>query len=149
MTDGASIFVVGAIPSTKTWTVSPLRLLKQSNPRASTIFRVAVNIQVGPAYPHGWLMRFSWSAFAVEVDHHEGQVGGGDAADAARLAETDGSNPRQLLLRLHAELGHGGKIELLRNAARFERLKSFDLLRLLLDVTCVLCLDRHLLDHIG
>ena len=72
----------------------------------------------------------------------------GDAADAARLPEAHGPHARQLFLRLHAELRHGGEIEMMGNPPRFHRLKPLDLLGLFLDVAGVFCLQGDLLDHV-
>src|SRR5205085_2477637 len=81
-------------------------------------------------------------AAALEVDGEDGDVGGGDAADAQGLAEAAGGELRQFLPRLVAQAVYRGIVEADRDELVFELGEARDVSRLARDVPRVL--DPHL-----
>ena len=51
---------------------------------------------------------------ALEIDHQRRNVGGGDAGDAAGLAETGGADVAELLPRFEPQTGHLPIVEIRR-----------------------------------
>src|SRR6185437_15410786 len=87
---------------------------KNPAPAPSRVKRVAPFAPRGQT-PHS-------DSFQIKQQHCE--VGGGDAADAARLTYAGGANAVQLFARLDAQLRYRSKVECRRNPLVFQALEA-------------------------
>src|SRR5262249_25442785 len=77
-----------------------------------------------------------------------GDVGGGDAADPARLAEREGSDALELLAGFCAKLRGGSVVQAGRDRVILESPGAVNLVELAIAVTIGFCLDRDLVGHV-
>ncbi len=85
---------------------------------------------VSPALSH---FAAFWSSF--HPDHHDGQVGGGNAGDARGLAESGGANLGQLHFGFGAQAGDLGVVQPIGDALVFEGFEPLDFEFLAVDVS--------------